>query len=131
MSRARILVVDDNPVNLKLASEVLAAAGFEIDRAVDAESAIEVIARAAPALILMDINLPGMDGLTLTSRLKADPATRAIRIVALTALAMKGDDKKAFAAGCDGYIAKPIDTRRLADQVAEVLAHPATAASGR
>ena len=119
---AKILVVDDNPTNLKLASDVLAFEGHDILKAVDAEEAQIVLAGALPDLILMDIALPGMDGLTLTRKLKAEERTRHVRIVALTAFAMKGDDQKAFDAGCDGYITKPIDTRKLPEQVAELLA---------
>jgi CheY-like chemotaxis protein len=118
---ARILVVDDNPTNLKLAVDVLQCAGYQVFEAEDAENAIVVIQQKRPDLVLMDIALPGMDGLSLTRKMKADPATRHICIVALTAFAMKGDDQKARAAGCDGYITKPIDTRNLPDQVAEYL----------
>lgn len=117
----RILIVDDNPVNLKLASEVLECADFRVLKAEDAEQAQLVIQQTPPDLILMDIALPGMDGLTLTRKLKAAPETKHIRIIALTAFAMKGDDQKARDAGCDGYITKPIDTRTLPDQVAAVL----------
>jgi two-component system cell cycle response regulator len=119
---AKILVVDDNPTNLKLVSDVLEFEGYDILKAVDAEEAQVVLAATLPDLILMDIALPGMDGLTLTRKLKAEERTRSIRIVALTAFAMKGDDHKAFDAGCDGYITKPIDTRQLRDQVAGFLA---------
>jgi len=118
---ARILVVDDNPTNLKLVSDVLEFEGYDILKAVDAEQAQVVLAGTIPDLILMDIALPGMDGLTLTRKLKADERTRHIRIAALTAFAMKGDDQKARDAGCDGYITKPIDTRKLPGQVAEIL----------
>jgi len=117
-----ILVVDDNPTNLKLVSDVLEFEGYNILKAVDAEEAQVVLAATLPDLILMDIALPGMDGLTLTRKLKAEERTRGIRIVALTAFAMKGDDQKAFDAGCDGYITKPVDTRKLPDQVAGYLA---------
>ena len=113
MSDAIILVVDDNPVNLKLVRVLLKSDGYDVRTAVDAEEALELIASASPRLILMDLQLPGMDGLELTRRLKADPATRGIIIVAMTAYAMKGDEQKALDAGCDGYIAKPIDTRAL------------------
>ena len=119
---AKILVIDDNPTNLKLVSELLEREGHKILQAVDAEEAQVVLADTLPELILMDVALPGMDGLTLTRKLKADERTRHIRIVALTAFAMKGDDQKAFDAGCDGYITKPIDTRKLPEQVAELLA---------
>jgi CheY-like chemotaxis protein len=121
MNPTCILIVDDNPVNLKLASSVLEFDGYHILTAADAVQALEVIRQTPPDLILMDIALPGMDGLTLTSQLKADQATGHIAIVALTASAMKGDDQKAWAAGCDGYITKPIDTRKLSGQVAEIL----------
>jgi CheY-like chemotaxis protein len=121
MSIARILVVDDNPTNLKLVSEVLEFDGFQVLKAIDAEEAHEILGVMPPDLILMDIALPGMDGLTLTRLLKADAATRHIIIVALTAFAMKGDSEKARAAGCDGYITKPIDTRKLSTLVAGFL----------
>jgi CheY-like chemotaxis protein len=117
----QILVVDDNPTNLKLASDVLEFAGYRVFKARDAEVALVLLEELRPALILMDIALPGMDGLTLTRKLKADPATNQIPIVALTAFAMKGDEQKALAAGCDGYITKPFNTRKLSDQVAQVL----------
>jgi CheY-like chemotaxis protein len=119
---AKILVVDDNPTNLKLFSDLLQFEGHEMLRAVDAEAAQMVLADTLPELILMDIALPGMDGLTLTRKLKADARTHHIRIVALTAFAMKGDDQKALAAGCDGYITKPIDTRMFPSQVMEFMA---------
>jgi len=121
MSETSILVVDDNPTNLKLVSDVLEFDGYRILKASDAEEAQELIKGSLPDLILMDIALPGMDGLTLTRQLKADSKTRDIVIVALTAFAMKGDDDKARAAGCDGYITKPIDTRKLSASVAEYL----------
>lgn len=122
MNPARILIVDDNPVNLKLASSVLGFDGYAILEAADAIQALDVIRHTPPDLILMDIALPGMDGLTLTRQLKADQNTRHIGIVALTASAMKGDDAKALEAGYDGYITKPIDTRKFSGQVAEILA---------
>lgn len=112
-----ILVIDDNPVNLKLASDILEMEGMHIQRAIDAETAIEMISKELPDLILMDVALPGMDGLTLTRKLKQEAGTREIIIVALTAFAMKGDQDKIFAAGCDGYITKPIDTRKFPGEV--------------
>jgi CheY-like chemotaxis protein len=118
---AHILVVEDNPTNLKLVCDILECEGHEVQRAVDAEEALERIRASGPELILMDLGLPGMDGLTLTRILKADKATREIPVVALTAFAMKGDDLKVFEAGCDGYISKPIDTRVLPRQVAKFL----------
>ena len=122
MKAARILVVDDNPTNLKLASDVLEFDGYDVMRADAAETAQEIIKSTPPDLIFMDIALPGMDGLTLTRLLKADEKTRHIVIVALTAFAMKGDEAKARAAGCDGYITKPIDTRGLSRMVIGFLA---------
>ena len=118
----RILVVDDNPINLKLVAEVLECEGYQILRAGDAEAAQDIIDATPPDLILMDIALPGMDGLTLTKRLKADPKTAHVRIAALTAFAMLGDDARAREAGCDAYFTKPIDTRTFPGQVAEILA---------
>jgi CheY-like chemotaxis protein len=120
--RARILIVDDNATNLRLAAEVLELEGYSTIRAADAEQALEVLKTETPDLILMDIALPGMDGLSLTRKLKADPKFARLPVVALTAFAMVGDEKKALDAGCSGYITKPIDTRRLPLQVAEVLA---------
>jgi CheY-like chemotaxis protein len=117
----RILIVDDNPTNLKLACDVLQAEGFCVDRAADAEEARVVLARGVPDLVLMDIALPGMDGLSLTRQLKADPRFKGVPIIALTAFAMKGDDQKALDAGCEGYISKPIETRKLAQQVLSFL----------
>ncbi|MBI3911573.1 MAG: response regulator [Armatimonadetes bacterium] len=132
MAQEPILIVDDNPVNLKLARVALAIEGYEVHTATDAEEALAALASVHPRLILMDIQLPGMDGLELTRRLKADPATRDIAILALTAYAMKGDEEKAMAAGCDGYIPKPIDTRALPDIIARHLARqPDPVSSGR
>lgn len=118
---ACILVVDDNPTNLKLIADVLAFEGYNVLPAVDAEQAQVVLASFTPDLILMDIALPGMDGLTLTRKLKADERTRQIRVIALTAFAMVGDDQKARDAGCDGYITKPINTRTLPEQLKPYL----------
>jgi two-component system cell cycle response regulator len=122
MAGEPILIVDDNPTNLKLARIVLQAEGFDVRIASDADEAMASIQASRPRLILMDLQLPGMDGLELTSRLKRDAATSDIRIVAMTAYAMKGDAEKARAAGCDGYVTKPIDTRKLGELVAGHLA---------
>lgn len=131
MNSAKILVVDDNPTNLKLVSDVLEFDGYNILKAIDAESAQEIVAADPPDLILMDIALPGMDGLTLTKKLKANPNTKHIIIVTLTAFAMKGDEAKAFEAGCDGYITKPIDTRKLSQLVADFLVSPGNSNGGK
>jgi two-component system, cell cycle response regulator DivK len=117
----RILVVDDNATNMKLLRVLLTAEGYDVRAAGDANDALNVMKGFRPRLILMDIQLPGMSGLELTTMLKADPATRDILIVAITAYAMKGDDEKARKAGCDGYVSKPIDTRTLAAIVAQHL----------
>jgi CheY-like chemotaxis protein len=122
MKTIRILVVDDNATNRKLTASLLQFEGYEVLHAENADQAREVIKMNAPALILMDIQMPGMDGLTFTRHLKADQATSHIPIIAMTSFAMKGDDEKARAAGCDAYITKPIDTRKLPSQVAEFLA---------
>ncbi len=118
-----ILIVDDNPVNLKLIRVLLAGEGYTVRTAVDAEEALAALETFRPRLILMDVQLPGMDGLELTRRLKADPERAGVVIVALTAYAMKGDEQKALEAGCDGYIAKPVDTRALPSMVAAYLGH--------
>jgi CheY-like chemotaxis protein len=116
-----ILVVDDNPLNSKLTKLLLLRNGYTVETAADAETAIEVLKTFEPRLILMDLQLPGMDGFELTRRLKSDPATRGVVVIALTAYAMKGDERRAREAGCDGYIAKPIDTRELPQRIARYL----------
>jgi two-component system, cell cycle response regulator DivK len=117
----RILVVDDNPTNLKLAVDVLEFAGYEVLRATNAEEAEALVCSTRVDLILMDIQMPGMDGLTLTRKLKAGSEANRIPIIAMTSFAMKGDEQRARNAGCDGYLAKPIDTRKLPEQVADFL----------
>lgn len=121
MAGEKILIVDDNPTNLKLVAYLVSANGYEVTTAQDAETALSAIAKDPPRLILMDLQLPGVDGLELTRKLKADPATKDILVVAVTAYAMKGDEAKALAAGCDAYVTKPIDTRRLPETVARLL----------
>lgn len=123
----RVLVVDDNPFNLELASFVLLADGLVVANAGDVTEALCRIADFQPDLILMDIQMPGMDGLALTRQLKADPATRPIVVVAFTAYAMKGDEAAMRAMGCDGYLAKPIDVNRFAAQVRGLLGAAAPA----
>jgi CheY-like chemotaxis protein len=121
MAHESILIVDDNPVNMKLVRVLLTGEGYEVGIAVDANEALAALKSSQPDLILMDIQLPGIDGLELTRRLKADPTTRHIKIVGLTAYAMKGDEERILAAGCDGYIPKPIDTRTLPTLIAGYL----------
>jgi CheY-like chemotaxis protein len=122
MPREPILIIDDNPQNLKLAKVILVAEGYEVKTAIDAEDALIILASFTPLLILMDLQLPRMDGLELTRQIKGNPARRGMIIIALTAYAMKGDEEKAFAAGCDGYMSKPIDIDALPRMVAEHLA---------
>jgi CheY-like chemotaxis protein len=127
MAHEPILVIDDNAHNLKLARIVLTAAGYDVTTVIDAEEALRVLESLSPRLILLDVQLPGMDGLELARRLKADPARRDITIIAVTSYAMKGDDDKAFAAGCDGYLSKPIDIEELTRVVGEHIAGTAPA----
>ena len=124
MADEPILIVDDNPINLKLARVLLTGAGYQVRTAADAEEALEVLQQFKPRLILMDIQLPGMDGLTLTRRLKADPRTKDAIILGLTAYAMKGDEERVLEAGCDGYVPKPIDTRTFPSVVTRYLSRP-------
>ncbi len=121
MSGEPILIVDDNSTNMKLVRILLASEGYDVRTAADAEEALNVLKEFYPRLILMDVQLPGIDGLELTRRLKSDPATRDITILGLTAYAMKGDKERIIAAGCDGYVPKPIDTRTLAQLVRKYL----------
>jgi len=121
MAGEPILIVDDHQINLKVLRLTLQVAGYAVQTAADADHAMAVLASFRPRLILMDLQLPGVDGLELTRRLKADPATSGYLIVAVTAYAMKGDAQRALDAGCAGYLTKPIDTRALADIVAGYL----------
>ena len=116
-----ILVVDDNQFNLALTCAVLERAGYEVEAVSSGEAALAAISERRPELVLMDVQLPGRGGLELTRDLKAEPATAEIPIVALTAHAMRGDDQEALAAGCSGYISKPIDTRTFASEVGRFL----------
>jgi len=122
MAGEPILIVDDNPTNLKLVRVLLTSEGYDVRVAANAEEALLLLGGFRPRLILMDLQLPGMDGLALTRQLKADPVNRHVLILALTSYAMKGDEEKALEAGCDGYVAKPINTRTLPGLVASYLA---------
>lgn len=121
MAGEPILIIDDNVLNLKLVTYLLTAKGYDIHTAANAEEAMKTLKTFQPRLILMDIQLPGMDGFELTKKLKADPNYKNIPIIAITAYAMKGDKEKVLAAGCDGYIAKPIDTRTFPDIINKYL----------
>lgn len=130
MAKERILIVDDNPANLRLLEFVLCSRGYEVKTAADAPAALATVGSFRPRLILMDLQLPGMDGFELTRLLKTELRTRDVIIVAVTAYGMKGYEDEAKAAGCDGYIAKPIDTRTLPVRVAEYLARGLDRAGG-
>ena len=117
----RILIVEDNQMNLELVSDILEWGGYEVIQARGGEEALAAARRSRPDLILMDLQLPEMDGLEVTRRLKEDEALKDIIVVALTAHAMRGDEERAHAAGCSGYIAKPIDTRRFISVIAGYL----------
>jgi two-component system cell cycle response regulator DivK len=117
----KVLIVEDNPANLALATFLLQSAGHTVVSAKDAEAGLTLARDEQPDLILMDIQLPGMDGLAATALLKADEATRGIPVVALTALAMKGDEERIRAAGCDGYIAKPLAYKEFLATIAAQL----------
>jgi two-component system, cell cycle response regulator DivK len=121
---AKVLIVEDNPANMTLAVFLLESAGHTVISATDAEAGLTLARAEHPALILMDIQLPGMDGLEATARLKREEATRAIPVIALTALAMKGDEERIRAAGCDGYIAKPLAYREFLKVLAAQLGTP-------
>ena len=117
----KVLVVEDNPANMTLATFLLRSAGHTVLSATDAESGLTLARSDQPDLILMDIQLPGMDGLQATAVLKSDPTTRSIPVIALTALAMKGDEERIRAAGCDGYIAKPLAYREFLATISNTL----------
>ena len=115
---ARVLVVEDNPANMTFAVFLLESAGHSVLTATDAEAGLALARSQCPELILMDIQLPGMDGLQATTLLKGDPVTQRIPVIALTALAMKGDEERIRSAGCDGYIAKPISYKEFLAAIA-------------
>ena len=118
---ARILVVEDNPANMKLVTLLLRNVGHDVMTAVDAETGLALARTEHPDLILMDIQLPGMDGLAATALLKQDPATAEIPVIAVTAMAMTSDREKTRQAGCDGYISKPLRYRELYACIDELL----------
>lgn len=118
-----VVVVDDNPANLKLLKMFLSKEGYDVRTATDGPEVLPLVERVRPDLILMDIHLPTLDGLEVTRRLKAGDSTREIPVLAVTAYAMKGDDEKALAAGCDGYITKPIQMNELLEMVGRLCAN--------
>lgn len=122
MSSPTILIIEDNPLNVELATDLLESNGFKIRSSRTAEDGIQMARELLPDLVLMDISLPGMDGLCATKTLKADPATRNLTVIGLTAHAMKGDEGTAIDAGFDGYLTKPIDTRSFATTIKNFIA---------
>ena len=120
-TRPVILLVEDNPHNRKIFAGMLAHAGYEVVEAEDGPAALELTLRHRPALVLMDLSIPGVDGWECTRRLKADAATQNVPIVALTAHAMRGDKERAIEAGCDGYLTKPISPKQLVEEVKRFL----------
>jgi two-component system, cell cycle response regulator DivK len=129
MILGKVLIVDDNRANLKLARVVLSLEGLDVRTALSAEEALTVLESFTPDLILMDLQLPGIDGLQLTRQLKADPNRHHITVLAVTAYAMKGDMERALAAGCDGYISKPFDPPTLCSLVQHHLTSKRSAPS--
>ena len=123
MTEKTILVVEDNKMNMKLFRQMLKIGNYKHLEAVNGEEGLKIAKLHKPDLILMDIQLPGMDGLTATRELKSDPEMAHIPVVALTAHAMQGDKQKCIEAGCNGYITKPIDTRSFLSQVADILSN--------
>lgn len=121
MSAPRVLIVDDNAMNIAIAEVVLLADQFVVETAADGLEAMQKVLSFRPDLILMDVQMPGMDGLEVTQALKSHPATRHIRIVAFTALVMRGDEARMRAAGCDGYLSKPINVKAFGGQVRACL----------
>ena len=119
MANETVLVIEDNEMNMKLVRSLLQIGKYSVLEAVDAESGIQLAREHHPDLILMDIQLPGMDGLTATREIKNDPAAKDITVIALTSYAMQGDEEKARNAGCIGYISKPIDTRSFLETVGQ------------
>ena len=121
---ATVLIVEDNPANMTLAVFLLQSVGHKVLKALDAEAGLTLARDEQPDLILMDIQLPGMDGLEATALLKSSATTANIPVIALTALAMKGDEERIRAAGCDGYIAKPMRYQEFLATIEGQLAHP-------
>ena len=121
MKKKRVLLIEDQPLNMKLMRVLLDIDGYEVLEAVDAESGLAIARCEQPDLILMDVQLPGIDGLTATRMISEDPLLKHIHVIAVTSRAMSGDREKAMAAGCTGYMTKPIDTRTFTREISRVL----------
>jgi CheY-like chemotaxis protein len=122
MTGKKILIIEDNPLNLELVTDLLEVNGFLVTSASTAEEGLRLARAQSPDLVLMDFSLPGMDGLSATKYLKADPTTRDLKVVGLSANAMKGDEEAALRAGCDGYLTKPINSRTFTATVSQFIA---------
>jgi CheY-like chemotaxis protein len=131
MAMEPVLIVDDNPMNLKLERTLLELENYKVLTAKSAEDALETLKSFQPQLIVMDLQMPGMDGVELTRKLKTDPKTQGIKVLLLTSYAQMGDEKRALEAGCDGYIYKPIDTKAFPAIVADCLRKDTNGPSGR
>jgi two-component system cell cycle response regulator DivK len=116
-----VLLVEDNPHNRKIFSGMLTHSGFEVVEAEDGQQALDAVAKSLPDVILMDLSIPGVDGWEVTRRLKADARSQPVPIIALTAHAMRGDEERARAAGCDHYLAKPISPKKVVEEVRKIL----------
>ena len=127
----RILIIEDNEINLELVTDLLEVNGFQVAHARTAEEGLRRARQVLPDLVLLDLSLPGMDGLAAARALRADPSINHLRVIALTAHAMKGDETTALEAGCDGYLTKPINTRDFPEQVRRYIAGNFTRASDR
>ena len=127
----KILLVEDNEMNRDMLSRRLARRGYEVVVAVDGEAGVRMAQSEAPAIILMDMSLPGLDGWDATRQIKADPATRGVPVIALTAHAMSGDREKSLAAGCDDFDTKPVDFERLLGKIQALLGGAAGGAAAR
>jgi CheY-like chemotaxis protein len=119
--KKKILIVEDNPVHMKLIEMTLRAKNYTLLKANDGEEALDMAIREPPNLVIMDINLPGMTGFETSKKLRENPAFSHIPVIAITAYAMKGDREKIIEAGCDAYLSKPINTRELPGVIAELL----------
>lgn len=116
-----VLLVEDNPHNRKIFSGMLTHSGFAVVEAEDGQQALDAVAKQLPDVILMDLSIPAVDGWEVTRRLKADPRSQPVPIIALTAHAMRGDEERARAAGCDHYLAKPISPKKVVEEVRKIL----------
>jgi len=116
-----VLLVEDNPHNRKIFSGMLAHAGFRVVEATDGNEAMKLLASEKPHLVLMDLSIPGIDGWECTRRIKGDPATKDLPVIALTAHAMRGDEERAREAGCDGYLSKPVSPKKVVEVVKKYL----------